>query len=188
MPMSALVDRLLSSPHYGERWARHWLDVVRFSESEGFERDWLRDHAWAYRDYVIRSFNEDKPYTLFAKEQIAGDVLPPVTRDGITATGLLVLGPFDAVGLTSAVPQERAMVREDQLEEMLGVVSQTFLGLTVNCARCHDHKFDPDPAERLLPPQSCVRRSVAADARRRAQGGRPRLADPDRAARTRWSF
>ena len=119
--------------------------MVRFSESEGFERDWLRDHAWAYRDYVIRSFNEDKPYSLFAKEQIAGDVLPPVTRDGITATGLLVLGPFDAVGLTSAVPRERAMVREDQLEEMLGVVSQTFLGLTVNCARCHDHKFDPIP-------------------------------------------
>ena len=140
-----LVDRLLSSPHYGERWARHWLDVVRFSESEGFERDWLRDHAWAYRDYVIRSFNQDKPYTQFAKEQIAGDALPTVTRDGITATGLLVLGPFDAVGLTSAVPRERAMVREDQLEEMLGVVSQTFLGLTVNCARCHDHKFDPIP-------------------------------------------
>jgi uncharacterized protein DUF1553/uncharacterized protein DUF1549/cytochrome c/concanavalin A-like lectin/glucanase superfamily protein len=140
-----LVDRLLSSPRYGEHWARHWLDVVRFSESEGFERDWLRDHAWSYRDYVIRSFNQDKPYTQFAKEQIAGDVLPPVTRDGIPATGLLVLGPFDAVGLTSAVARERAMVREDQLEEMLGVVSQTFLGLTVNCARCHDHKFDPIP-------------------------------------------
>ena len=140
-----LVDRLLSSPGYGERWARHWLDVVRFSESEGFERDWLRDHAWPYRDYVIRSFNQDKPYTQFAKEQIAGDVLAPVTRDGIAATGLLVLGPFDAVGLTSAVARQRAMVREDQLEEMLGVVSQTFLGLTVNCARCHDHKFDPIP-------------------------------------------
>src|SRR6266496_17711 len=88
-----LVDRLLDSPHYGERWARHWLDVVRYSESEGFERDWLRENAWRYRDYVIRSFNEDKPYNLFAKEQIAGDVLDPVTHDGITATGLLVLGP-----------------------------------------------------------------------------------------------
>ncbi|MFN0165519.1 MAG: DUF1553 domain-containing protein [Bryobacteraceae bacterium] len=140
-----LVDRLLNSPHYGERWARHWLDVVRFAESEGFERDWLREHAWRYRDYVIRSFNLDKPYDRFAKEQIAGDVLEPVTHDGITATGLLVLGPTDAVGLTSAVPQERASVREDQLEEMLGVVGQTFLGLTVNCARCHDHKFDPVP-------------------------------------------
>jgi mono/diheme cytochrome c family protein len=140
-----LIDRLLDSPHYGERWARHWLDIVRYSESEGFERDWLRDHAWRYRDYVIRSFNQDKPYSLFAKEQIAGDVLEPATRDGIAATGLLVLGPYDAVGLTSAVPQERESVREDQLEEMLGVVSQTFLGLTVNCARCHDHKFDPIP-------------------------------------------
>ncbi len=140
-----LIDRLLVSPHYGERWARHWLDVVRFAESEGFERDWLRDHAWSYRDYVIRSFNQDKPYTLFAKEQIAGDVLVPATADGIVATGLLVLGPTDAVGLTSAVPQERVAVREDQLEEMIGVVGQTFLGLTVNCARCHDHKFDPIP-------------------------------------------
>jgi hypothetical protein len=140
-----LIDALLSSPHYGEQWARHWLDVVRYSESEGFERDWLRDHAWPYRDYVIRSFNQDKPYHIFAKEQIAGDVLEPVTHDGIVATGLLVLGPYDAVGLTSAVPQEREMVRADQLEEMLGVVSQTFLGLTVNCARCHDHKFDPIP-------------------------------------------
>jgi mono/diheme cytochrome c family protein len=140
-----LIDTLLGSPQYGEQWARHWLDVVRYSESEGFERDWLRDHAWPYRDYVIRSLNQDKPYSLFAKEQIAGDVLEPVTRDGITATSLLVLGPYDAVGLTSAVPHERAMVRADQLEEMLGVVSQTFLGLTVNCARCHDHKFDPIP-------------------------------------------
>jgi hypothetical protein len=140
-----MIDRLLASPRYGEHWARHWLDVVRFAESEGFERDWLRDRAWPYRDYVIRSFNQDKPYQLFAKEQIAGDVLPPVTHDGIVATSMLVLGPYDAVGLTSAVPQERAMVREDQLEEMVGVVAQTFLGLTVNCARCHDHKFDPIP-------------------------------------------
>ena len=140
-----LIDRLLESPHYGERWGRHWLDVVRFSESEGFERDWLREHAWSYRDYVIRSFNEDKPYNLFARQQLAGDVLEPVTHDGIVATGLLVLGPYDAVGLTSAVPQERTAVREDQLEDMVGVVAQTFLGLTVNCARCHDHKFDPIP-------------------------------------------
>ena len=140
-----LIDHLLASPQYGERWGRHWLDVVRFAESEGFERDWLRDHAWSYRDYVIRSFNQDKPYSLFAKEQLAGDVLEAVTHDGIIATGLLALGPFDAVGLTSAVPQERAAVRADQLEELLGVVGQTFLGLTVNCARCHDHKFDPIP-------------------------------------------
>ena len=140
-----LVDRLLASPQYGERQARHWLDVVRYTESEGFERDWPRDNAWAYRDYVIKSFNDDRPYAEFAKQQIAGDVLEPVTRDGIVATGFLVSGPTDEVGLTSAVAEQRAMVREDQLEEMLGAVSQTFLGLTVNCARCHNHKFDPIP-------------------------------------------
>jgi hypothetical protein len=140
-----LVDRLLASPHYGEHWARHWLDAVRFAESEGFERDWLREHAWPYRDYVIRSFNEDKPYPLFAREQIAGDLIHPQTRDGVLATSLLALGPYDAVGLTSAVARERDQVRADQLEEIIGLVSQTFLGLTVNCARCHDHKFDPIP-------------------------------------------
>ena len=138
-----VVDRLLSSPHYGERWARHWLDLVRFAESEGFERDLPRDHAWPYRDYVIRSFNEDKPYLQFAREQMAGDVMERPTRDSVVATTMLTLGPVDAVGLTSAIPSERALIREDMLEEMVGTVTQTFLGLTVNCARCHDHKFDP---------------------------------------------
>ena len=140
-----LIDRLLSSPRYGERWARHWLDVARFSESEGFERDWMRENAWPYRDYVVRSFNDDKSYQQFAKEQIAGDVLEPVTHDGIAATGFLVSGPYDAVGLTSAVTEQRKVVRENQLEEMISAVSQTFLGMTANCARCHDHKFDPIP-------------------------------------------
>ena len=138
-----VVDRLLASPQYGERWARHWLDLVRFAESEGFERDLPRDHAWPYRDYVIRSLNDDKPYLRFAREQIAGDVIEPATRDGIIATTMLTLGPVDAVGLTSAVLEQRQLIREDHLEEMLGTVTQTFLGLTVNCARCHDHKFDP---------------------------------------------
>ena len=138
-----LVDRLLASPHYGERWARHWLDLVRFAESEGFERDLQRDHAWPYRDYVIRSLNSDKSYLQFAREQLAGDVIEPVTRDGIVATTMLALGPVDGIGLTSAVLEEREQVREDYLEEMVGTVTQTFLGLTVNCARCHDHKFDP---------------------------------------------
>ncbi|MBM3793556.1 MAG: DUF1549 domain-containing protein [Acidobacteria bacterium] len=140
-----LVDRLLASPHYGEHWARHWLDVVRYAESEGFERDWLRDSAWPYRDYVIRSFNADRLYPQFVREQIAGDVQEGATHDSLIATSLLAMGPYDAVGLTSAVERERDQVREDQLEEMLGVVSQTFLGLTVNCARCHNHKFDPIP-------------------------------------------
>jgi Protein of unknown function (DUF1553)/Protein of unknown function (DUF1549) len=138
-----LVDRLLASPAYGERWGRHWLDAVRFSESHGFEYDRLRENAWHYRDYVIKAFNDDKPYALFVQEQIAGDVLTPVTKDGITATGFLVAGPWDQAGHGSASPTVRGRAREDELEEMLGTVGQTFLGLTVNCARCHDHKFDP---------------------------------------------
>ena len=140
-----LVDRLLASPRYGERWGRHWLDLVRYSESEGFERDWLREHVWPYRDYVIRAFNEDRSYVQFAREQMAGDLIEPVTHDGVVATTLLTLGPLDAVGLTSALERERLSIREDHLEEMVGVVGQTFLGLTVHCARCHDHKFDPIP-------------------------------------------
>jgi hypothetical protein len=140
-----LVDQLLASPHYGERWARHWLDLARYAESEGFERDQLRENVWKYRDYVIRSLNDDKPYAYFAREQIAGDVLEKPTHESMLATALLTMGPTDAVGLTSAVDSEREAVREDMLEEMLGVVGQTFLGLTVNCARCHDHKFDPIP-------------------------------------------
>jgi hypothetical protein len=140
-----LVDRLLASPHYGERWARHWLDVVRFGESDGFENDKLRDHAWRYRDYVIRAFNEDKPYPQFVREQLAGDVLEPVTGDGIAATGFLVAGPWDEVQNVGKSKTERMRTHEEQVEELVGTVGQTFLGLTVNCARCHDHKFDPIP-------------------------------------------
>jgi hypothetical protein len=138
-----LVDRLLASPAYGERWARHWLDVVRFAESHGFEYDRPRDHAWRYRDYVIDRFNADIPYGQFVREQIAGDVLPEATRESVVATGMLVAGPFDQAGLGSKSETVRAKAREDELEDMLGTVSQTFLGVTINCARCHDHKFDP---------------------------------------------
>jgi mono/diheme cytochrome c family protein len=138
-----LIDRLLASPHYGERWGRHWLDVVRFGESDGFENDKLRDHAWHYRDYVIRSFNADKPYAQFIKEQLAGDALEPVTRDGLLATGFLVAGPWDEIQNVAASKIEKARALEEQLEELIGAVSQSFLGMTVNCARCHDHKFDP---------------------------------------------
>jgi hypothetical protein len=140
-----LVDSQLASPQYGERWGRHWLDTVRFAESHGFEYDRLRDNAWRYRDYVIQSLNADKPYATFVKEQLAGDVLPPVTKEGIVATGFLVAGPWDQAGSGSASALVRAKVREDELEDMLGAVGQTFLGLTINCARCHDHKFDPVP-------------------------------------------
>src|SRR5690242_6698797 len=93
-----LVERLLASPHYGERWGRHWLDVARYTESQGFEYDKLRENAWHYRDYVIKSFNDDKPYDRFMKEQVAGDVLEPVTSDGIVAASLLVCGPWDEAG------------------------------------------------------------------------------------------
>lgn len=138
-----LVDRLLASPQYGERWARHWLDVVRYTESNGFEYDRMRDHAWPYRDYVIRSFNADRPYDEFMRQQIAGDVLEPITADSTIATSLLVCGPFDQAGSNQANLVQRATTREEEMEDLVSCVSQTFLGLTVNCARCHDHKFDP---------------------------------------------
>ncbi len=138
-----ILDRLLASPQYGERWARHWLDVARFGESQGFERDSLRQHAWRYRDYVINSFNRDKSYLRFVQEQIAGDVIKPVQQEGIIATSFLVAGPWDEVGEDQPNELMRARVREDELEDMVSAVTQTFLGLTVNCARCHDHKFDP---------------------------------------------
>ncbi len=140
-----LVERLLASPHYGERWGRHWLDLARFSESTGFEYDRLRDNAWPYRDYVIRSFNLDKPYDQFMREQIAGDVLEPLTSDGILGPSLLVCGAYDQAGNAQANATQRAITREEEMEDLLSVVGQTFLGLTVNCARCHDHKFDPIP-------------------------------------------
>jgi len=142
-----LVDELLASPHHGERWARHWLDVVRYTESEGFEYDHPRDRAWHYRDWVIRALNADKPYDRFMQEQIAGDVLEPVTSDGIVATSLLVCGAWDRAGNNQANATQRAATREEEMEDLVSVVGQTFLGLTLNCARCHAHKFDPVPQE-----------------------------------------
>lgn len=142
-----LIDRLLSSWRYGERWARHWLDVVRFSESQGFERDKIRPDAWHYRDYVINSFNSDKPYDQFVREQIAGDVIKPLSSEGIIATGFLVAGPWDEVGNGQKSNLMRMRVREEELEDIISAVGQTFLGVTINCARCHDHKFDPIPQQ-----------------------------------------
>jgi hypothetical protein len=138
-----LVDRLLESPHYGERWARHWLDIVRFGESQGFERDKLRNNAWPYRDWVIAALNDDLPYDEFTRLQLAGDVLRPDDPLAVAATGFLTAGAYDEVGQTQQSLAMRAVVREDELEDIAAVVGQTFLGLTVNCARCHDHKFDP---------------------------------------------
>ncbi len=138
-----VVDRLLASPRYGERWARHWLDVARFSESDGFEEDMQRPQAYTYRDYVIHALNQNKPYDAFVAEQIAGDVQAIQTGDSIAATGFLVAGPWDAVQRVTPSKLGRLQSREEQLEEIVSGVSQAFLGLTVQCARCHDHKFDP---------------------------------------------
>ncbi|MFP6906297.1 MAG: DUF1553 domain-containing protein [Verrucomicrobiota bacterium] len=136
-----LVDRLLDSPHYGERWTRHWLDVVRFGESHGFEYNQPRQNAWPYRNWVIDALNRDMPYDEFVRFQIAGDVITKNAADGVIATGFLVAGPHNTTR-PSSDPMRKTML-QDEVEGMIAVVGQTFLGLTVNCARCHDHKFDP---------------------------------------------
>jgi Protein of unknown function (DUF1553)/Protein of unknown function (DUF1549) len=133
-----LIDKLLASPHYGERWGRHWLDVARYADSNGFEHDFDRPNAWRYRDYVIRAFNQDKPYDTFLREQIAGDELPQVTQDSLIATGFL--RNYAKVGFREKDNPEN---RYDYLDDMLGTIGRGVLGLTVQCARCHDHKFDP---------------------------------------------
>ncbi len=135
---SNLVERLLASPRHGERWGRHWLDVVRFAESHGFEMNQPRANAWPYRDYVIRAFNEDKPYDEFITEQLAGDAL-----GADEATGFIVAGSWDQV--KSPDPVLTANQRADELHDIVSTTSSAFLGLTVGCARCHNHKFDPIP-------------------------------------------
>ena len=136
-----LIDRLLESPHYGEKWGRHWLDLVRYAESNSFERDGTKPFVWRYRDYVIRAFNSDKPYDRFLLEQLAGDELDAVTPESIVATGYYRLGAWDDE------PADPKQAQFDDLDDILATTSQTMLGLTVNCARCHDHKIDPIPAE-----------------------------------------
>ncbi|HKS37101.1 MAG TPA: DUF1549 and DUF1553 domain-containing protein, partial [Verrucomicrobiae bacterium] len=132
-----LVDRLLASPRYGERWARHWLDLARYAESDGFEHDAVRPHSWRYRDYVIQSFNADKPYERFLREQIAGDELWPDSPEALTATAFNLLGP-DMVDSADQVQR-----RLNTLNDMTDVTASVFLGLTLGCARCHHHKFEP---------------------------------------------
>ena len=133
-----LIDRLLDSPHYGERWGRHWMDVARYADSTGFEQDYVRPNAWRYRDYVINAFNKDKPYTQFLKEQIAGDELDHTTDETRIATGFLRAGP--RVDFREKDNPER---RHDYLDDVLATLGRGVLGMTVHCARCHDHKFDP---------------------------------------------
>ncbi|MCA9016270.1 MAG: DUF1553 domain-containing protein, partial [Planctomycetaceae bacterium] len=134
-----LVDRLLASPRYGERWARHWLDLVRYADTNSFERDGVKPNAWRFRDYVIRSFNEDKPYSQFIKEQLAGDELDQVTDETIIATGYYRLGLWDDE------PADPLLAYYNELDDIVSTTSQVFLGLTLNCARCHEHKIDPIP-------------------------------------------
>ncbi|MBK8000882.1 MAG: DUF1553 domain-containing protein [Verrucomicrobia bacterium] len=134
-----LIDHLLSLPQYGERWGRHWLDVARFAQSNGYERDGEKPESWRYRDYVVRAFNEDKPYDQFIREQIAGDELERVTFDSIIATG------FHHLGVRDDEPDDKRMAEFDELDDMLSTTGSAFLGLTIGCARCHEHKFDPIP-------------------------------------------
>ena len=132
-----LVDTLLASPHYGERWGRHWLDLARYAESNGYERDAAKPSVWRYRDYVVAAFNSDKPYDRFIREQIAGDELPDASAETLIATGFHRLGPWDDE------PADPVQDRADQVDDMIRTTSQAFLGVTLGCARCHDHKFDP---------------------------------------------
>ena len=139
-----LVDELLASPRYGERWARHWLDIAHYADTHGFERDQLRPNAWRYRDYVVASLNTDKPYDRFIREQIAGDVLTPADPEAIVATGFLAAGPWDFVGQveTKSDMLKRA-ARAGDLDDMVTQVVTSTMAVTMNCARCHDHKLDP---------------------------------------------
>ena len=135
--VAKVVDRLLASPQYGERWARHWLDVVRYAETNGYERDGAKPNAWRYRDYVIDALNHDKPYDRFLTEQLAGDELEGSDAPAQIATTFLRLGTWDDE------PAEPMVDRYDQLDDVLGTAATAFLGITLRCARCHDHKFEP---------------------------------------------
>jgi hypothetical protein len=135
-----LIEKLLASPHYGERWGRHWLDVARYADSNGFEHDFSRPNAWRYRDYVVRSFNKDTPYNVFLAEQIAGDELDWVTEDSLIATGFL--RSYAKVGFRE---KDNPQFRYEYLDDMIATIGRGVLGLTVQCARCHNHKFDPIP-------------------------------------------
>src|SRR5262245_15671566 len=169
-----LVDRLLGSPRYGERWARHWLDVVHYGETHGYDKDKTRLNAWPYRDYIIRSFNDDKRYSRFIEEQIAGDVLFPDEPDGVVATGFIAAGPWDFVGHVELAESKTdgLIARYNDRDDMVMTVMSTFQSLTVHCARCHDHKFDPITRKEYYSLQAVFAGVDRAD----------RTYDPDRAA------
>jgi len=135
-----LIDRLLAGPHYGERMAQHWLDVVRYADSSGFANDFTRGNAWRYRDHVVRAFSNDKPYDAFVRDQIAGDEIDPTDPDRILATGFLRMGPWELTAMEVA-----RIARQRFLDDVTNSVGETFLAHSLQCARCHDHKFDPIP-------------------------------------------
>lgn len=161
-----VVDSLLSRSNYGERWGRHWLDLVRYAETNGYERDGEKPHVWRYRDYVIRAFNDDRRYDRFILEQLAGDELPDRSTQTVIGTGFYRLGPWDDE------PADPAQDRTDQLDDMIRTTSQTFLGLTLGCARCHDHKFD------AITVHDYYRMYAVFDPLKRVQSGRGDLDAP----------
>ena len=135
------MDRLLDSPHYGERWARHWLDLAHYADSHGYEQDYDRPNAYPYRDFVIKAFNQDLPYNTFVKWQLAGDEFAPGNSLALTATGFLGAGTHATQITKNQVEKERY----DELDDIVRTTGTAMLGLTIGCARCHDHKFDPIP-------------------------------------------
>ncbi len=169
--LERLTDRLLASPHYGEKWGRHWLDLVRYGETNGYERDSAKPFAWRYRDYVISSLNADKPYDRFVREQLAGDEIEPDAPEPLVATGFYRLGIWDDE------PADRELARYDALDGVISTAGQVFLGMSINCARCHDHKVDPIPQRdyyRLLAVFHNVTPSNGKDLKKvKTEAGRP---------------
>ena len=167
------LDALLASPAYGERWGRHWLDLARYADSGGFHEDIDRPFAWRYRDYVIRSLNADKPYAQFVREQLAGDELPEVTVESLAATAFCRNGPTNDDNMGNNAT-DREKYRLDLLDDVISTTSSVYLGLTVGCARCHDHKFDPLPQadyyQLLAAFNNLTRKDVPLD-----EGGAPQL-------------
>ena len=179
-----LTNRLLASPHHGERWGRHWLDVVKYADTCGYDKDKLRPNAWPYRDYVIRAFNEDKPYARFVQEQIAGDALFPNTADGILGLGFIAAGPWDFIGHVEVSESkiDGRIARHIDRDEMVSNTLNTFTSATIQCARCHDHKFDPFTQQHYYSLQSVF---AAVDRAERPYGVSPELTKKKAAITTR---